>query len=258
MQFTDVLAALQNSQDRLAATVTPLTGDQVASQSYDDDWTIAQVASHLGSGAEIFGLIVDAGLKSSPAPGMEEFRPVWDQWNARPAPDQARDAVSANAAFHTHVAALAPGEREDWRLELFGAEQTLLSLLRMRLCEHAVHTWDIAVALDPGATVAGDAVALILGVLPGLAARAGKGASEPVSVHVATSDPEQEFLLELAPGKTTLTEVEGPVDAAATLRLPAEAFVRLVYGRLDPGHTPSSVETDAIELDTLRRAFPGF
>ena len=27
--------------------------DQLRAQSYDDDWTIAQVLSHLGSGAEI-------------------------------------------------------------------------------------------------------------------------------------------------------------------------------------------------------------
>jgi uncharacterized protein (TIGR03083 family) len=258
MQFSDALAALRTSHDRLAATVKPLTTEQVSSQSYDDDWSIAQVTSHLGSGAEIFGLMVAAGLKQSPAPGMDEFRPVWDAWNSKPAADQVRDAVSADAAFLDRVGALAPGERDDWRIDLFGGEQTLPTLLRMRLCEHAVHTWDIVVALDPAATVAGDAVALILGLLPGLAARAGKGASEPVSVHVTTSDPDGEYLLELSPGSTSLAETAGTADTPATLRLPAEALVRLVYGRLDSDHTPSSVQADGVDLDTLRRAFPGF
>jgi len=41
------------------------------------------------------------------------------------------------------------------------------------------------------------------------------------------------------------------------LRLPAEAFVRLVYGRLGPHHTPP-VEADVIDLDELRQLFPGF
>jgi hypothetical protein len=41
------------------------------------------------------------------------------------------------------------------------------------------------------------------------------------------------------------------------VRLPAEAFIRLLYGRLDPDHTPSSVTTDGADLDVLRRAFPG-
>ena len=36
---------------------------------------------------------------------------------------------------------------------------------------------------------------------------------------------------------------------------PAEAFARLVYGRLDPEHTPPGDHGPA--LDTLRRVFPG-
>ena len=47
-------------------------------------------------------------------------------------------------------------------------------------------------------------------------------------------------------------------DAAADLTLPAEAFLRLVYGRLDPAHTPSSVTGDTGRLADLRKAFPGF
>jgi hypothetical protein len=41
------------------------------------------------------------------------------------------------------------------------------------------------------------------------------------------------------------------------LRLPAEAFVRLLYGRLDPDHTPP-VESAGVDLDELRQLFPGF
>jgi hypothetical protein len=39
--------------------------------------------------------------------------------------------------------------------------------------------------------------------------------------------------------------------------LPAEALIRLVYGRLDAAHTPPSVRVENIDLDALRRAFPG-
>ena len=41
------------------------------------------------------------------------------------------------------------------------------------------------------------------------------------------------------------------------VRLPAAAFVRLVYGRLDADHTPASAVTEGIDLDDLRKAFPG-
>ena len=43
---------------------------------------------------------------------------------------------------------------------------------------------------------------------------------------------------------------------APDLRLPAESLVRLVYGRLDPAHTP--VAADSTGLDDLRGLFPGF
>jgi hypothetical protein len=45
--------------------------------------------------------------------------------------------------------------------------------------------------------------------------------------------------------------------AAPDLELPSEAFIRLVYGRLDPAHTPA-VNGSPTLLDDLRAAFPGF
>ena len=47
-----------------------------------------------------------------------------------------------------------------------------------------------------------------------------------------------------------------PEEPLAELRLPAEALIRLVYGRLDPAHTPP-VETRGVDLDELRPIFPG-
>jgi hypothetical protein len=51
-----------------------------------------------------------------------------------------------------------------------------------------------------------------------------------------------------------LDEVEG-VDAF-DLEIPAEAFLRLAYGRLDEEHTPAGI--DPTHLAELRRVFPGF
>ena len=48
----------------------------------------------------------------------------------------------------------------------------------------------------------------------------------------------------------------GEPGQAPDLELPAEAFSRLVYGRLDPDHTPAFTG-DAALLDTLRAVFPG-
>ncbi len=70
------LAALHNSHDRLDALVRPLTPEQLRSQSYDKDWSIAQVLSHLGSGAEIALLPLDAAVNGVEAPGREAMAPI--------------------------------------------------------------------------------------------------------------------------------------------------------------------------------------
>jgi uncharacterized protein (TIGR03083 family) len=254
--FTDVLAALHNSHDRLAAAVGPLTGEQLAGQSYHD-WTLAQVASHLGASAEIWELYLSAGLTRTDPPGIDQFHPVWDRWNAKPGPQQARDAVAADMALLDQAGRLSPAERESWQLDMFGRHTDLPGMLRMRLSEHALHTWDIVVALEPAATVAGDAVDLIVDTLPMLAHWAGRGGPERATVHVVTTDPGRQFRLELTADAAALTPADGPGGATGSLRLPAEALVRLVYGRLDPGHTPSSVAATQVDLDTLRKSFPG-
>jgi hypothetical protein len=152
---------------------------------------------------------------------------------------------------------LTAAERADWRLDLFGSEQTLATFLRMRLSEHALHTWDVVVPADPGATVPQDATALIVDNLSALVERAGKGVPEPLSVQVTTSAPDRSLLLTLAVDGATLAAVDGSGAATARLSLPAEAFVRLVYGRLDPDHTPASVHAEGVGLAVLRGAFPG-
>ncbi|MFI4927900.1 MAG: hypothetical protein ACHP7E_09475, partial [Burkholderiales bacterium] len=55
-------------------------------------------------------------------------------------------------------------------------------------------------------------------------------------LRVRTSAPERTLSLAVGEG-VELTEEDGAADGE--LRLPAEAFLRLVYGRLDPAHTPA-------------------
>jgi uncharacterized protein (TIGR03083 family) len=255
----DVLEALHSSHLHLVAALNEVDDEHVSDPSYDDDWTIAQVASHLGSGADIFSLVLDAGLREQPAPGLDQFKPVWEIWNAKTAVQQSRDAVQADAAFVDRLGRLTTDDWERWHLDFLGAEKTLPELLRMRLAEHAVHTWDIDVVLDPAATLPHEATSLIIVDLPRLVERVAKGAREPVAVHVLTSQPDHEFVLAFTTDTARL--IPGPPTSAptATLRLTADAFVRLIYGRLDSDHTAAgSVQADGVTLDTLRAAFPGF
>ena len=66
---------------------------------------------------------------------------------------------------------------------------------------------------------------------------AGRTTGSGRTIDVATTDPKRGFTIELGADSVTFTPGE-PSDAP-DLVLPAEAFIRLVYGRLDPLHTPS-------------------
>jgi uncharacterized protein (TIGR03083 family) len=255
---TDALVSvLHASQDRLAAALDGLSEEQARRQSYDDDWSVAQVASHLGSGAELFTSFLERGVRGEPVPGIEAMQAVWDEWNAKDPLRQSRDAVAANETFLDRVDALTPAERESWRLDLFGGERTLAEFLLMRLSEHAVHTWDIVVAFQPEATIPEDAAAHVVDNLASVAGWTGQKHDEQVSVEVRTTGPELALHLDLGPSGVALAPSSDDTAARAELTLPAESLVRLVYGRLDPDHTPASVEARGIDLDLLRRTFPG-
>lgn len=250
----ELSAALDLSHAQLRTLIGDVAEQLVTQPSYAADWTIAQVASHIGSGAQCFELFVDAGLTHSAVPGVERFQPIWDIWNAKTPVLQAADGLAADAALLRAVTSLPAAEADGWRLNMFGTIQTLGGLMRMRLAEHALHTWDIAVSLDPAATLDPETAGLLLGYLPGLVERSGNPVGPRLSLSVLTSDPGARLRLELSDTPSQLVSEEAPT--ADVLALPAESFVRLVYGRLDPDHTPSGIGRDDI-LATLRVAFPG-
>lgn len=163
------ITALRSSHARFAGLVDGLTEEQVTGPSYDDDeWTIADVSSHLGSQAEIFRPFLEAGLTGDQPPGNDSFAPIWDRWNAMAPADQVRESVARNEELVERLEALDDDQRASFRVPLFGSEQDLAGFAAMRLGEHAVHTWDVAVALDPTATVSADAVDLLIdGWTPG-------------------------------------------------------------------------------------------
>lgn len=115
------------------------------------------------------------------------------------------------------------------------------------------YTWDVAVALDPAATVSPEAVEQLVEVLPATAARTGKPVADQQPIVFRTTAPDRLFVLQLSP-EVTLTPTADL--GLAPLALPTEALLRLVYGRLDAAHTPAGVDDDRLSL--LRTVFTGF
>jgi uncharacterized protein (TIGR03083 family) len=248
------MSAWRNSHEILTALVKPLDVEQLEQPSYDSEWSIAQVLSHIGTQSESFGLMLDAGLSGGDPPGRDDFVPIWGRWNAKSPQAQATDALAADRALLERFESLDDAQRERFHLEAWGMDLDLAGLLRLRVGEHAVHTWDVAVALDPAAVVAPDAVELLVDALERVAGR-GKADGTKRRLHVSTSGPERHFTLET--GDAPRLVAFEPDDYEVELQLPAEAFVRLIYGRLDPAHTPP-LAARGVELDELRAVFVGF
>jgi uncharacterized protein (TIGR03083 family) len=269
-ELTVWLDALAGSHDRLSDLVGELDDEGLRRKSYCDEWTIAQVLSHLGSGAEILDQTVEAVIKGEEPPSRETYPHIWARWNALAPQEVTEAALSADGELVDKLEHLGDS-LDDLEFTLFGVMRTdAVGLLRARLSEHSLHTWDVAVALDPVAVVDEDAVTLLIDRLPEAAAWLGKpdrvDDARPFTMRVVTSDPDGGFDVEVADA-VTITPIGGTRTATATnevagpeptlVHLPAEAFLRLVYGRLDPSHAPRVDAKERAAIESLRKVFPG-
>jgi uncharacterized protein (TIGR03083 family) len=251
---TPWVRALRASHDRLAGIVAGLDDDGLRAQSYDTEWSIADVLSHLGSGAEIFSLYLDAAASGGEPPSREAFPGIWDTWNARSPEEQAARSVEANEALVTRIESLTPDQRAAFQVAMFGpAPMDLVTFLSMRLSEHALHSWDVAVALDPAARVAPDAVELLVDTVPRLAGFVGKKAPAPVAIAVTTAAPERAFTVDT--GGVSVLPAGAADTTTASLALPAEAFIRMLSGRLDDA---TELKAAGVTLPEVKSVFPGF
>lgn len=253
------IAALRNSHERLAALVAQMSPAQLTNPSYASEWMIAQVLSHLGSGAELAEFSIAAALVPGGTVDREAFPAVWESWNAKSPEQQAADCLTTNEARLDRLEQLSDAELDKMRLDFFGTEFDASGLLSLYLAEHAVHTWDVAVAFDPSAVVSPDAVALLAGRLPAVARWAAKPDGSTFRARLRATGLDVDYLLDVAADKVSFAPSaagDGAEPAPeAEISLPAEALLRLVYGRLDPAHTPAGVTGD---LDKVRPVFPGF
>jgi uncharacterized protein (TIGR03083 family) len=257
------IAALRRSHERLLSLVGPLTPEQISGPSYCRDWSIAQVLSHIGSGAEIAMMMLPAALGQSEPVGREAFQPVWDRWNAMSPDEQAAAGLMTDAQYVQTLDQLGDDELASISYPFFGMTLDAVGLIRLRLGEHALHTWDVAVVLDPAAEVSPDAVNLLIdNVAAFLAPRLGKPQDPAFHARIRTTAPARDYMLSAAesvsmvdwPGTDAGTE---GAEEVADVTLPAEALLRLSYGRMDPDHTPATVAAKPADLDRLRAIFPG-
>jgi uncharacterized protein (TIGR03083 family) len=244
--------ALRSSVDRLRDVVAALTDADATRQAYPTEWTIADVLSHIGSGAVIMQRHLEDSLDGRDTP--DDFAPgVWEEWNAKTPAAKRDDALAADAALIARIEAVTPDERDKFATAMGPMTLGFEQFVAMRLNEHAFHTWDVEVVTDPAATIPTPVAELVVDNLELVARYTAKPTGDTKTITVATTSPQRSFAVDLNPDAVTFAAT--PASTSADLELPAEAFARLVYGRLDPDHTPTGDHGPA--LDILRATFPG-
>lgn len=244
--------ALRSSVDRLRALVSTMTAADLTRPAYPSEWTIADTLSHIGSGAVIMHRRLDDTLAGTDAP--DDFAPrVWDTWNAKTPSAQRDDALAADAALLDRIYSVTQREQEGFISSIGPMNLDFDAFLGMRLNEHALHTWDIEVTVDPAATLPQRVAAIIVDNLELIARYTAKPTGDTATITVATTEPPRRFTITLTPDSVSFTPTT--VETAPDLELTAETFTRLVYGRLDPQHTPHHDEVSGLKV--LRQVFPG-
>jgi uncharacterized protein (TIGR03083 family) len=250
-----ILAALRSNHEALAGLVRDATDDQLAAQSGADAWNVAQVLSHLGSGAEInrrpiaraAGLPVDE----------EENQTVWGRWDAATPAEQAAGFLEHDEAYLDTVEQLTTEQRESLSVHLgyLPGALPLVVVLAMRLNEMANHAWDARVGLDRAAGVDEGSAALLLELYAGpldlILGWAGKADRLDKPARVAV--PGGGILIDEAVSFTTRLD-----DPTATFDGSQEEVVRLLSGRLRPPYADGVRVIGDLTLDDLREVFPGY
>lgn len=255
VQARQAIAALRRTHDELAAVVEGLDAGDLNKQSGASEWTIADVLSHLGSGAEIASNTLTTGKND-----MDRAQAIWDRWNALSPGEKAANFVTSERRLVEALEAQSDDDLANRRYDLgFVPEPVdIVFFVGLRLSEAGQHRWDVEVAFDPAATVATYVVPFVLAQLPLFAGWFAKPTGARSRVAVTTVDPAGAYTLDVGEERVSLAE-GGTDDAGTRLSLPGEAFVRLAGGRLDAAHTPASVRIDGeLSLDDLRRLFPGY
>ena len=194
--------ALRSSVTRLRDLVTPMSDADLTRGAYPAEWSIAQVLSHLGSGAVIMQRGLEDTIAGQATP--DDFAPgVWNTWNAKAPSAQRDDALTADTALLARIEAVTPEERNTFVFAMGPMTFGFTEFVGLRLNEHAFHTWDIEAAADPAAAIPRRIAELVASNLELIARYTGKPTGDTTTITVATTDPQHSFTVDLKPDSVT-------------------------------------------------------
>jgi uncharacterized protein (TIGR03083 family) len=258
------ISVMRTVSDRIAGRVAKMGPEELAAPSGAVEWTVAQVLSHLGSGAEVMLATVDGAVDGSGAPAGEFAPEVWGRWNAMTPAEQAEQFLKAGEALVARFEGFDEAARANLKIALGLLPQPVdvATAVGLRISELTFHGWDVEVAFNREATLAPEAVELVFAPMEMFLGYFAKAdviqSARPLTLSIELTEPRKSFGLVLGP-KVTLLE-DTPAEVAGVVKGPAEAWLRLLAGRLGAEVTPENftVYGGAVTLPDLRKVFPGY
>jgi uncharacterized protein (TIGR03083 family) len=226
------------------------------------EWNLTKLVSHLGSGAVLVLRMVRSGLEGTPPQTPEERQQVWGHFDSLEPEPLYREFQQANRDALAYLDQL-PADQRERRVSSFLGEVPVAVLLRARLAEISLHSWDARVAMDPTARLLFESVGpLVDQTLAYMARRSNAEARNSLTGTVFELDLEgRRVALVVNQDGLTLPD-PGQTAPKATLWLTGEAFVRLAAGRfpLEAAEHNGELALDgdrqaALQLNAL---FPGY
>ena len=254
------IAEVRRSHDQLTQRVAALSAEDLRQASACREWNVAQVLSHLGSGAELGLLMLQAGLDGAEPPPREAALPVWARWNAMSPEEQASGFLGWDRRNLEAWEGLGGDALARLRVAVPFLPQPAdaVTLVGLRLIEHALHNWDVRVSFDPAATIPDSAAELLVDRLPMMMPWCGHGDAwlrPPARLAVRTRAPSRSWTLDLGPA-VSLSDPSPDTDGSLETR--GEMLFRLLTGRLRDADADRVRLTGPADLPELARVFPGF
>jgi uncharacterized protein (TIGR03083 family) len=270
--YATVVAAIRREYEVLDRWLSAVSPAHWQGPTNCTDWNVAKAVSHLGSGAEIHLLTVQENVGGGAPVAQETRQGIWDHFDSLAAPEPLYgDFRDRNEQYIKYLEALPAAQREQ-TVKFFMGDRPVGGYAQYRLFELSLHSWDLRVGLDPTARLLPTSVTALWSIAAeNLTRRSNAQARTDLEGAVygfqVYGPVEEQCAIAIKDG--TVQRLDSPQDwgaggaaPAATVRLPAEAFIRLYTGRfpLDQAEAngDATITGDRAAALRLNQLFPGF
>ena len=265
--------------ERLKQYLHSLPPEAWRTPSACDRWEVRDVVAHLVLGAEIYAESISRGLRgdaSAPA-GRPPVGPFTAASFSEPMAqttlsrreslgDQLLATFNAtNEQLNLLHAELGP---QDWEKPCYHSAAAIVAPVRtfidLRMCELALHGWDIRSRLEPAAHLSDESLPVLMGLVPqfiGWIFWSGSRLPSPIRYRFHLTGPSASTSDIVVEGDTVRMEPAGADPAHVTFRCDMETFVLIMFGRLTlPAALAQShlvAEGEAERVDAFAQWFRG-